>query len=157
MGFIVSAELVWRCLQACGAPASDFAGLAALFHEKVEGEARGGRGLLIGSAGTQIKHAVKGIEGGGVTPAVSSEREGEEFPGKKNLTRWSHLSARKKRKRKRKRKSEEGGCGMRPAGLVRWLLGWSGSWVGPVAAFHFFFCPGSFCFCFLFCFKTFVF
>jgi hypothetical protein len=33
---------------ACGAPASDFAGLAALFHEKVEGEARGGHGLLIG-------------------------------------------------------------------------------------------------------------
>jgi hypothetical protein len=74
----------------------------------------------------------------GVTPAVSSEREGEEFPGKKNLTRWSHLSAWKKRKRKRKRKSEEGGCGMRPAGLVRWLLGWSGSRVGPVAAFLFF-------------------
>jgi hypothetical protein len=61
----VGAELVWRCLQACGAPASDFAGLAALFHEKVEGEARGGRGLLIGSAGARIKHAVKGIEGGG--------------------------------------------------------------------------------------------
>jgi hypothetical protein len=45
----VGAELVWRCPQACGAPASDFAGLAALFHEKVEGEARGGRGLLIGA------------------------------------------------------------------------------------------------------------
>jgi hypothetical protein len=42
---------------------------------------------------------VKGIEEGS-NSGHFQEREGEEFPGKKNLTRWSHLSARKKRKEK---------------------------------------------------------
>jgi hypothetical protein len=41
-----------------------------------------------------------------------------------------------KRKRKRKKSRERGKPGW--AGLVWWLLGWSGSRVGPVAAFPFF-------------------
>jgi hypothetical protein len=38
----VGAELVWRCLQACGAPASNFAGLAALSEGKGKGDGGGG-------------------------------------------------------------------------------------------------------------------
>jgi hypothetical protein len=52
---------------------------------------------------------VKGIEEG--------SNSGRQFPveeviaGKKNLTRWSHLSARKKRKRKEKEGGREGVAG----------------------------------------------
>jgi hypothetical protein len=84
---------------------------------------------------------VKGIEEGSNSGRFQ-EREGEKFLGKKNLTRWSYLSARKKRKRKRKR--EEGGCGMRPAGLVLSRAGSAGlgpgsSQVGWPLPFFFFF------------------
>jgi hypothetical protein len=104
--------------------------------------------------GRRNGQGVKGIEEGSNSGRFQ-EREGEEFPGKKNLTRWSHLSARKKRKRKRKR--EEGGCGMRPAGLVPSRAGSAG--LGPGSAqvgwplpFFFFFCSDSFS---IFCFSLF--
>jgi hypothetical protein len=45
-------------LQICGAPARNFAGLAALLHGKVEGEAGGDLGLLIG-AGAGKKRAMQ--------------------------------------------------------------------------------------------------
>jgi hypothetical protein len=56
--------------------------------------------------------------------ATFPARKGETI-GEDEANRWA-LSVREREKRE---------CGAR---LVRWLLGWSGSWVGPVAAFLFF-------------------
>jgi hypothetical protein len=60
-----------------------------------------------------------------------------------DLLGGSHLSAVNEKEKKRKR--EEGVCG-----LARRLLGWSGSRVGPVAAFLFFLFWFFFFFVFLF-------
>jgi hypothetical protein len=46
------------------APARDFASLAAYQTRDGEGKGRGGRGLLIGSAGARIGQALKRIEEG---------------------------------------------------------------------------------------------
>jgi hypothetical protein len=51
------------CPQVCGAPTCNLRSLAALFHEKEEGVARGGRGLLIGSVRGRIGRAFNRIEG----------------------------------------------------------------------------------------------
>jgi hypothetical protein len=61
----VGAELVRGCLQACGAPASYFDGLAASLQEGEEGNQRGGGGLLIGTGAGLNYSGNKGIEGRG--------------------------------------------------------------------------------------------
>jgi hypothetical protein len=47
--FTVGVGIVLAQRQCCGSPARDFASLAALFREKVEGEVRGGGDHLIGA------------------------------------------------------------------------------------------------------------
>jgi hypothetical protein len=81
----------------------------------------------------------------GVTPAVSS---GGGNAGKKNLTRWSHLSARKNRKRK------EGGRGLRVGSVAAGLV-LPGS--AQLGCLPFFFVLNPFLFLFSISFTTFVF
>jgi hypothetical protein len=88
---------------------------------------------------------------GGVT-GVTSGRGGNGQRLMEELTGGAHLSVWKE-----KEKKEEQREGENRGGLVRWLLGWTSSRVGPVAAFLLFFLSRFFFFYLLFCSITFSF
>jgi hypothetical protein len=77
--FTVDVGIVDGRRQYCGAPACNLRSLAALFHEKAEGEARGGGDHLIGA---EIDgHYSRGISGG----VYSGELP---FPEREERKRW---------------------------------------------------------------------
>jgi hypothetical protein len=85
--------------------------------EREEGEQREGRGGFIGG----VLMAITARITGGVIPSVSRR---ERIPGKKeDLTRWSHLSARKKRKEKEKKR--KGYAGEKQASWAAARLVWA--------------------------------